>query len=201
MAVLIGALPKATMAQVYGGGGIVGGIEDAYQILGISTGSISGTVLALLFAVLSFMALAAVVVIVIAGISMVVGVGDDAAKDKAKKTIGYAIGGLLVIFFAGAIVQLVISETGSGDLFGNATGAVDIRVAVVDILKAVLRFMGLVAVVVIVIAGIMLVVSGGEDSAKDRAKKMILYAVIGLIVIALASAIVSFIGVSLSSSS
>jgi len=195
---LLGSAPVPALAQnaggaVYGGAGITGGIATANQIIGISNGSIGATVLSLLFAVLSFMALAAVVMIVIAGISLVVSVGDDAAKDKAKKTIGYALGGLVIIFLAGGIVSIVVSVTGGTSLFGTPPGSVDIADSIVVMLKAVLQFMALAAVVTIVIAGIMLVVSGGEESAKDRAKKIILYTVVGLIIILLASAIVTLV--------
>jgi hypothetical protein len=48
-------------------------------------------------------------------------------------------------------------------------------------------------VVVIVIAGIRLVVSSGDEGAVDKAKKTILFAVIGLIIILLANAIVSIV--------
>ena len=69
----------------------------------------------------------------------------------------------------------------------------DIRTVIIDILKAVLNFMALVAVVLIVIAGIRLVISQGEESEKDKAKKTIIYVIIGLVVIVLARAIVEFV--------
>ena len=56
-----------------------------------------------------------------------------------------------------------------------------------------LSFVGIIAVVVIVIAGIMLLISGGDEGRKDTAKKIIMYAIIGLIIIALASTIVRFV--------
>lgn len=78
-----------------------------------------------------------------------------------------------------------------GGFTGTDTGA--IRSGVLSILGTVLSFMALVAVIVIVIAGIRLVVSQGEEQEKDKAKKTIFYAIIGLVVILLAQAIVGFI--------
>ncbi len=75
---------------------------------------------------------------------------------------------------------------------GTATTG-DIRSTVVSILQAVLSFMGLVAVVVIIIAGIRLVVAGADEGQREKAKNTVLYAVIGLVLILLAQAIVSFI--------
>jgi len=84
-----------------------------------------------------------------------------------------------------------------GSLFGDVPdigGANnDIRGTILNVLKKVLTFMALIAVVFIVIAGIRLVVSQGEEAEKDKAKKTIFYVIIGLIIILLAQAIVTFI--------
>ena len=69
--------------------------------------SVRDIVAKILVAVLNFLALVAVVVIVIAGIRLIVSQGEDEAKDKAKKTIFYAIGGLLIVLFSRVIVNIV----------------------------------------------------------------------------------------------
>jgi len=87
------------------------------------------------------------------------------------------------------------------DIFGDVPdiggvgdgGTEDVRQGVLDILATVLNFMALIAVVFIVIAGIRLVVSQGEEQEKDKAKKTIFYVIIGLIVILIAQGIVSFV--------
>lgn len=68
-----------------------------------------------------------------------------------------------------------------------------IRQSVIDVLQTILSFMALIAVIFIVIAGIRLVVSQGEEGEKDKAKKTIIYVIIGLIVILFAKAIVQFV--------
>lgn len=196
LGIVAAIIPEVTLAQFYNGPGIVGGIQYAEAVGGVSNNDIRTIVLNVLFSILAFMALAAVVVIAIAGIYLVVSVGDESAKEKAKKIIQYAIAGLIVIALAAAIVALVAAATGSGGLFGpvpfwptgNSPGS--IRDIILRILLAVLFFLGLAAVVVIVIAGIMLVLSLGDESAKDRAKRIILYAIAGLIIVALAAGIV-----------
>ncbi len=72
-------------------------------------------------------------------------------------------------------------------------GASNLRATIIKIVKEVLLFMALVAVIVVVIAGVRLVISQGEQDQIDKAKKTIIYAIIGLIIIALASAIVAFV--------
>jgi cytochrome bd-type quinol oxidase subunit 2 len=52
---------------------------------------------------------------------------------------------------------------------------------------------GVVAVIMIIIAGLRYVTSGGSDEAVKGAKNTILYAIIGLVVVALAQLIVHFV--------
>jgi Type IV secretion system pilin len=66
-----------------------------------------------------------------------------------------------------------------------------------SIFKTVLELLswaiGFIAVVVIIIAGLRLVVSGGDPQTLNSARNAILYAVVGLIVAALAQIIVFFV--------
>lgn len=63
----------------------------------------------IIVAVLNFLALIAVVVVIIAGIRLIVSQGNDEEKDKAKKAIFYALAGLVIVLFARVIVGLVTS--------------------------------------------------------------------------------------------
>ncbi|MBU0767279.1 TrbC/VirB2 family protein [Patescibacteria group bacterium] len=75
--------------------------------LSSGTGTIEDTVTNVVVGLLKLMALVATIVIIIAGVRMVVSQGDDTALEKAKKTILWAIVGLILIIIAGAIVQFV----------------------------------------------------------------------------------------------
>ncbi len=78
---------------------------------GTPTGvNVRATVAGALIFVLNFVALAAVVVIVIAGIRLIVSQGDQEQKETAKKTIFYAIAGLVIILLARVIVGFVTQE-------------------------------------------------------------------------------------------
>jgi type IV secretory pathway VirB2 component (pilin) len=96
-----------------------------------------------------------------------------------------------------ALSPLAVSAQGFGPLpaIPGAPGTFDkqgIRDIILRILYFVLDFLALIAVVFIVIAGIRLLVSQGNDEQKDKAKKTILYVVIGLLVILFARVIVGF---------
>ncbi|MDA1208639.1 MAG: hypothetical protein O2904_01245 [bacterium] len=107
---------------------------------------------------------------------------------------------LLPIQISAAVITFFTwTQTSMAGIFGQPAdfgGTADegaFRSSVTNIIKKVLSFMALVAVVLIVVAGIRLVLSQGEEAEKDKAKKTILYVVIGLIVIIIARALVDII--------
>ena len=61
----------------------------------------------LLIIVLNFLALVAVIFLVIAGIRLITSQVEEDAKNKAKKTILYVLAGLLLILFARVIVGFI----------------------------------------------------------------------------------------------
>ncbi len=95
-------------------------------------------------------------------------------------------------------VSTAFAQTGFGGPDPNLNGipgSTDPRAVITKILAAVLNFLALIAVVIVIIAGIRLIMSQGEDEAKDKAKKAIFYALAGLIIVLFARVIVSLITV------
>ena len=68
----------------------------------------------------------------------------------------------------------------------------DFRVAVVNFLFFILTFLGLIAIAFIIYAGFLFIVAGGDEEQVGKAKKIILYAGLGIIVILFSYAIVEF---------
>lgn len=62
-----------------------------------------------------------------------------------------------------------------------------------DIINVVSIIVGIVAVVMIIVGGLKYITSGGESSNVSSAKNTIIYAIIGLVVVALAQFIVRFV--------
>ena len=91
-------------AQVFNGAGLQGGVNEASQIQGPTQGSLRQVILSLFHQALGFLAIAAVVMIVIAGFTFVLSAGSDTAKDRAKKMIQYTVIGLLIVLFARSLV-------------------------------------------------------------------------------------------------
>lgn len=99
-------VPKA-VAQVFNGPGLEGGVDIAAGINGPLKLTLRQAILILLYKVLSYLALAAVVVIVLAGFYMVLSNGSDEVKSKVKNIIIYVIIGLLIVLFARLIVGFI----------------------------------------------------------------------------------------------
>jgi type IV secretory pathway VirB2 component (pilin) len=101
------ALPLRAFAQEYDGGGLTGGIDDASQT-GVTTETdIRQLTIDIVSTLLGYLALAAVTMIIIAGLYMIFGMGSETSRDTAKKIIMYVLIGLILILMAGAIVAFV----------------------------------------------------------------------------------------------
>ena len=72
---------------------------------------------------------------------------------------------------------------GDTDLMGN----------IVSIINGVIGVLGVVCVVVMIVGGVNYMTSTGESAKVEKAKKTILYGLIGLVVCVLAFAIVNFV--------
>lgn len=175
-------------ASVFGGGTVQEGILAAQGVGGIVTGNVNEVIGNIIVAILSIVTTIAVLTIVIAGMYLVLSIGDEGQKDKAKKIIQYTVVGIIVILLAQAIIDLVFKV-----FQGNAGGAAQIvGDVVVKIILAIVNIVTTIAVLMIVIAGLYLIFSNGDEGQKDKAKKIIIYTIIGIVVILFARVIVQF---------
>jgi hypothetical protein len=84
-----------------------------------------------------------------------------------------------------------ITLTG-GDCKGN-TGANKINSTLANVINIISSIVGVVAVIMIIVGGFRYITSGGDSNKIAAAKSTIIYAIIGLIVVALAQIIVHFV--------
>lgn len=94
------------LAQVYNGGGIQAGIGATSGITGVATADPRSVIIKIITVVLNYAALAAFVMVVIAGFYLVLSNGNEENKDKAKKIITYTLIGLVVLLFSRVIVHI-----------------------------------------------------------------------------------------------
>lgn len=99
----------------------------------------------------------------------------------------------VMLLFGGA--QSAFAQPGLFDPATDVPEAVpdtDFREAIVNFLNFLLTFLGLLAIAFIIYAGFIFIVAGGDEEQVGKAKKIILYAGIGIVVVLLSFAIVQF---------
>ena len=104
--------PSALLGSVQGG---LNRLEEEVDVPTTNT-DVRGVIVDSLVWLVSFLALVAVVAIVIAGFVFILGFGTEASITRGKKIIIYTIVGIIVVFFASAIVSFFTEE-----LVGNVT--------------------------------------------------------------------------------
>lgn len=125
---------------------------------------------------------------------------------KVSKIIFGILMGMMVFWGEAGVAQAYTCDSGSVRVKSGGSAQVnspaecaqpkeerEVGSSVTQIVNVVLGVLGVVAVLVIIIGGIMYVTSTGDASMITRAKNMIQYAIIGLIISLLAWAIVNFV--------
>ena len=124
----------------------------------------------------------------------ITGGGNASQTEEARKSIFNAVIGLVISMGAIAITNLVfgtlVSSTSANEYGVPQINADDL---VRNGVNLAFYVAGIVAVIVIIIAGIMYTTSLGDSGRVTRAKNMILYSVIGLVVLTASFAITNFV--------
>ncbi len=106
---------------------------------------------------------------------------------------------LMVLIVIGIFGFLGLALAQEPDRFGleSATGVglpqTDLRIAIINIIRFILGFLGIIAVIIILWGGYLWMTSGGDPSKIEKAKKTLVSAVIGLVIILSAFIIASFV--------
>lgn len=85
---------------------------------------------------------------------------------------------------------LSTQQSGGCDVTGGTTGINNLITTIVNVFSIIV---GVVSVIMIIYGGFRYVTSGGDSSNVTSAKNTIIYAIIGLVVVALAQFIVQFV--------
>lgn len=123
--------------------------------------------------------------------------GDPSKVAAGKKTLTHAFIGLAIVMSANVIMGAVrIALVGNSGNIGNCatdSGCVDPNTMVTNLIQWVIGIAGIVAAIFVVCGGISYATSSGDPSKLQKAKQIILYALIGLVVVALAEIITAFV--------
>jgi len=150
------------------------------------TTEITSTIWYLIDYIKYFMQGVAILVLIVGGVMFLTGGKDQKKIDDAKRTITYSIFALVIITLGGIFVKQVffgeygdaLSSQGFAESFGKQ-GSLMIK-KLYEILEI---FIGAIAVLMIIINGIRISMAFGDQEAKNKGIKRILYALGGLLLI------------------
>lgn len=100
---------------------------------------------------------------------------------------------LLLIFTAlgGVASAQLISEGDVPSSIAGATGGEgSFRSLILNVVNFFLLFLGLIAVIMIIYGGVTYVTAAGNQESIDKAKKIIMYAIVGIIIVLISFALV-----------
>ena len=126
--------------------------------------------------------------------------GDPGKVAAGKKTLTQAFIGLAIVMSAFVIMSTIrFALLGAGGKFGcdfmseNGDGCVDANTVVTNAIQWAIGIAGAVAAIFVLYGGISYTTSAGDPGKLQKAKQTIIYALIGLAIVALAEAITAFV--------
>ncbi|MBI4235082.1 hypothetical protein HY604_02160 [Candidatus Peregrinibacteria bacterium] len=134
----------------------------------------------------------ALIMIFIAAVKLISTANEEEAE-KMRKNLIFGVIGLLIIQLADvAVKKMFFGE--SGEAFESEAVAEDFARESVDQIRGIIgfveAFVGIVAVLVLVIRGFTLIVGSGEEEDITKARRHVTYAIAGLAVIAISEVVV-----------
>lgn len=140
----------------------------------------------------------ATLMLVTSGIKLVTSGGNEEETTKQKKSIMYSGAGLLLIYVGDIFINRVFYKVDK-NVYAGITGVhpqLDAKEGVeqiIGITNFVVSFVGPIAVLMLLAGAIMYIVSRGEEEQMNKAKRLILAAVVGIVLIFGAFAIVNVV--------
>lgn len=107
----------------------------------------------------------------------------------AAATTLWIPGAAAAVYGGGGIKEGLLMASG----LGGIASIMSITDLIIVIINFILNIVLLIAVLAIIVAGVYLIISNGEEGQKDKAKTIIMYCVAGIALIMLARVIVIFV--------
>lgn len=109
-------------------------------------------------------------------------------------SVTFGISGLAVAASPSEAAKNQVCEGISGQVGGTCgDGGADIQNIIAVVLNILSWIAGIAAVIMIILAGLKYITSSGDSSSISSAKSSLIYALVGLVIVALSQAIVFFI--------
>lgn len=137
-----------------------------------------------------------VLMLVVNGVRLVVGGGEEENVKKARNGVAYSVFGLLLLYLGNVVVTKVFYKLDKS-VYSGLEGAhpeTDLQRGleeIVGITNFIVSFIGPLLLLLLLVGGVMYMTAGGEEEKMNKAKRLIIAALIGVIVVYGAFAIVS----------
>ena len=105
---------------------------------------------------------------------------------------GFALATTCTSGTGSSLVSGGVQQLGSA-VYGSGTSSTSLPVLIALIIKALLRLLGIIFIVIIIYAGFLYITSQGAPETIKKAKSTIFYALIGLLIILTSYALASFV--------
>jgi ABC-type multidrug transport system fused ATPase/permease subunit len=149
--------------------------------------------LAILDSLLRIAGFVAVISIMVAGIELIRSEGSPEKATNARQRLLNSLVGLAIAGGATALVTFVGNTAGGSTNASGLPHASANQATINNVLNALFVIVGALAVLFIILAGLRMVVSGDNPTKVAEARRQILFAALGLILLALAGIIVNFV--------
>ena len=150
----------------------------------ISYGDLSPEIIGVADWLSSIAAVVAILMLIVSGIRAVVSYGSDDGTAQMRRAVIAAVAGFTIIVLRLPIKNALVDDMSPGSFVSDV---------IVPVVNAILGFVGLLAVIFVIIAGIMMILNAGNDDQYQKAKSLILRIAIGLLVIIASAAIVNIV--------
>jgi len=107
----------------------------------------------------------------------------------------FSVGTLAPVTVLAATPQSTVCQTlgSNGNCSSTPTGGVKLNTLIKAVVNILSLVVGVAAVIMVIIGGFRYITSGGDSNSVSSAKNTIIYAIVGLVVVALAQTIVQFV--------
>jgi hypothetical protein len=164
----------------------------------IAFNTVSDLLNAVLNNLMGLIAVISIIFIVIGGIMYMLSGGSEAAITRAKKTWTGAVIGLAIALAAPTFLKTIQTLLGGGGTGGSAqnwvSNALTLKQIALNVLNLLLSIFGVLAIIALIIGGGTYLTAYGDEKKIDSGKRIITYAIIGIVVALAAIVIVRQVG-------
>ena len=110
---------------------------------------------------------------------------------KKALIVALALFATVSLFGPEVVAQTIGPDDCPSGICTNTSFGGSLRQAIVTVINFMLFFLGIIAVAFVIFAGFLFLTSRGDDGQVEKAKKTLIYAVIGIVIVMLSFAIVN----------